>query len=173
MLGVAGTLGWVGTTMAQGSQGQASPAAPADSWPRQVKLGGATAVVYQPQVDSWKGNTLECKDLPPLAQILIAVRPGPLVAWAEHLDDADQFPAQTIADLYVGLPFDIQGCQEAIGGGVDRGRQTNGGPAAPAQGTESFRETAMASISPSDGSDCIAASCAPGRRAPISASRRS
>ncbi|HSO56492.1 MAG TPA: hypothetical protein VL330_27980, partial [Actinomycetes bacterium] len=52
-------LGWVETTMAQASPGQASRAAPTDAWPRQVKLSGATAVVYQPQIDSWRANRLE------------------------------------------------------------------------------------------------------------------
>lgn len=32
--------------------------APADPWPRQFKSGNATILVYQPQVDSWVGNTL-------------------------------------------------------------------------------------------------------------------
>jgi len=31
---------------------------PADPWPRQFKSGNATILVYQPQVDSWVGNTL-------------------------------------------------------------------------------------------------------------------
>ena len=58
VLAVAGPLGWVGTTLAQGGKGQPTPAAPVDPWPRQVKLGGATAIVYQPQVNSWQNNTL-------------------------------------------------------------------------------------------------------------------
>ena len=33
-------------------------AAPADPWPRQFKSGNATILVYQPQVESWIGNTL-------------------------------------------------------------------------------------------------------------------
>ena len=32
--------------------------APADPWPRQFKSGNATILVYQPQVESWVGNTL-------------------------------------------------------------------------------------------------------------------
>src|SRR5450432_2536008 len=31
---------------------------PADPWPRQFKSGNATILVYQPQVESWVGNTL-------------------------------------------------------------------------------------------------------------------
>src|SRR5262245_30812440 len=32
---------------------------PADPWPRQVAIPGATVLVYQPQVSSWVGNTLD------------------------------------------------------------------------------------------------------------------
>ena len=32
--------------------------APADPWPRQFKSGNATILVYQPQVESWIGNTI-------------------------------------------------------------------------------------------------------------------
>ena len=69
VLALAGTLGWVGTTLAQGGKGQATPAVPVDPWPRQMKLGGATAVVYQPQVNSWQNNTLEFRTV-------VAVRPA-------------------------------------------------------------------------------------------------
>jgi len=38
------------------------PATPApanlDPWPRQFNLGNATALVYQPQVETWEGNRL-------------------------------------------------------------------------------------------------------------------
>ncbi len=34
------------------------PEAPADPWPRQFKLGKATILVYQPQVESWTGNAI-------------------------------------------------------------------------------------------------------------------
>ncbi len=33
-------------------------AAPADPWPRQFKSGNATILIYQPQVESWIGNTI-------------------------------------------------------------------------------------------------------------------
>jgi len=51
--------------VAQGGSGQpASPPAaasrlPADSWPRKVDLSNATALVYQPQINSWDGNRID------------------------------------------------------------------------------------------------------------------
>jgi hypothetical protein len=32
---------------------------PADPWPREVKITGATLLVYQPQINSWQGNVLD------------------------------------------------------------------------------------------------------------------
>ncbi|MCM8594312.1 hypothetical protein [Accumulibacter sp.] len=48
---------------ATAAQSQTAPGQPpsqslADPWPRQVKLSGATALIYLPQVDSWQGNRL-------------------------------------------------------------------------------------------------------------------
>ena len=43
-------------------------AVPADPWPRQVKVSNATLLVYQPQVESWEGNTLQFRSA-------VAVRP--------------------------------------------------------------------------------------------------
>jgi hypothetical protein len=51
---VLGTLAW--TSPARAAQGNAGQ--PADPWPRQFKLKNATALVYQPQVDSWENNML-------------------------------------------------------------------------------------------------------------------
>src|SRR5262249_19850249 len=47
------TLPSIGSAQAQGNGAQ-----PADPWPRQFKLSNATALVYQPQVDSWENNML-------------------------------------------------------------------------------------------------------------------
>src|SRR5262249_38160485 len=47
------TLASIGLAQAQGNGAQ-----PADPWPRQFKLSNATALVYQPQVDSWENNML-------------------------------------------------------------------------------------------------------------------
>src|SRR5215813_14106927 len=52
-IGLASALVWLGAALAQGN----APT-PADPWPRQFKLQNATALVYQPQVDSWEGNIL-------------------------------------------------------------------------------------------------------------------
>jgi hypothetical protein len=41
---------------------------PADPWPREVKVSNATLLVYQPQVESWEGNTLKFRSA-------VAVRP--------------------------------------------------------------------------------------------------
>lgn len=42
------------------ASGQENDAAPgADPWPRQIACPGATMKVYQPQLDSWSGNTLD------------------------------------------------------------------------------------------------------------------
>jgi hypothetical protein len=38
------------------ARAQGNAAQPADPWPRQFKLNNATALVYQPQVDSWDNN---------------------------------------------------------------------------------------------------------------------
>jgi hypothetical protein len=48
-----GALAWINLAGAQGNG-----AKPADPWPRQFKLSNATALVYQPQVDSWENNML-------------------------------------------------------------------------------------------------------------------
>src|SRR5512147_169702 len=48
-----GVLTWSSPAQAQGNGAQ-----PADPWPRQFKLNNATALVYQPQVDSWENNVL-------------------------------------------------------------------------------------------------------------------
>src|SRR5262244_1407813 len=50
---VLATLASIGLAQAQGNGAQ-----PADPWPRQFKLSNATALVYQPQVDSWENNML-------------------------------------------------------------------------------------------------------------------
>src|SRR5215813_248379 len=50
---VLATLASIGSAQAQGNGAQ-----PADPWPRQFKLSNATALVYQPQVDSWENNML-------------------------------------------------------------------------------------------------------------------
>src|SRR5262245_37112717 len=50
---VLATLASIGLAQAQGNGAQA-----ADPWPRQFKLNNATALVYQPHVDSWENNML-------------------------------------------------------------------------------------------------------------------
>src|SRR5499433_3220285 len=50
---VLATLASIGSAQAQGNGAQ-----PADPWQRQFKLSNATALVYQPQVDSWENNVL-------------------------------------------------------------------------------------------------------------------
>jgi hypothetical protein len=50
---VLGALTSASPVRAQGNEAQ-----PADPWPRQIKLNNATALVYQPQVDSWENNML-------------------------------------------------------------------------------------------------------------------
>src|SRR5262249_2904188 len=50
---VLGILPFINLAQAQGNGAQ-----PADPWPRQFKLSNATALVYQPQVDSWENNML-------------------------------------------------------------------------------------------------------------------
>src|SRR5262247_3539107 len=50
---VLGVCASIGSAQAQGNGAQ-----PADPWPRQFKLSNATALVYQPQVDSWENNVL-------------------------------------------------------------------------------------------------------------------
>ena len=44
---------------AKASAPAASSALPADPWPRQVNLTNGTALMYQPQVQSWVGNRIE------------------------------------------------------------------------------------------------------------------
>jgi hypothetical protein len=45
------------------------PPVPRDPWPRDVTLSNADALIYQPQVDSWKGNTLAWR-------VAVALRPS-------------------------------------------------------------------------------------------------
>ena len=66
-LGVAGWSMWSVPALAE-APGRSAPSAPADLWPRQVGIAGATALVYQPQVSAWSGNTLDFR-------VAVAVRP--------------------------------------------------------------------------------------------------
>jgi len=50
---VLGAMALTNPAWAQGNGAQ-----PADPWPRQFKLSNATALVYQPQVDSWENSML-------------------------------------------------------------------------------------------------------------------
>jgi hypothetical protein len=66
---LGGSLGWIVPALAQPRPSAPPPAnVPADPWPRQVKVTHATLVVYQPQVESWEGNTLKFRSA-------VAVRP--------------------------------------------------------------------------------------------------
>ena len=38
-----------------------APPLPADTWPRQIALSNAAAVIYQPQVESWDGNQIQVR----------------------------------------------------------------------------------------------------------------
>ncbi len=42
-----------------GTPARAAPESPPDSWPREVRVEGATLRVYQPQIDAFTGNRLE------------------------------------------------------------------------------------------------------------------
>ncbi|MBP7081484.1 MAG: hypothetical protein KBA96_10250 [Rhodocyclaceae bacterium] len=44
-----------------GMLNSASAQSPADPWPRQVQLDGATATIYQPEVDAWDGNQIQVR----------------------------------------------------------------------------------------------------------------
>jgi hypothetical protein len=69
-LGLGGSPGWIVPALAQPCA-SAPPATsvPADPWPRQVRVANATLLVYQPQVESWEGNTLKFRSA-------VAVRPA-------------------------------------------------------------------------------------------------
>lgn len=67
LVGVAWALALTGTALAQPAGGTAR--LPADPWPREVTVPGATLLVYQPQVSSWQGNALALR-------AVIAVRRG-------------------------------------------------------------------------------------------------
>jgi hypothetical protein len=56
VIGAVCTMAW--SSAARGQGARASTPMPADPWPRQFKLKNATALVYQPQVDSWERNRL-------------------------------------------------------------------------------------------------------------------
>jgi hypothetical protein len=100
--GLACALGWPGPTTAQTSSGKTTPPAPTDPWPRQMTLdGGATALVYQPQVDSWQGNVLEFR-------AAVAIRPAGStqevfgVVWATARTRVDRVARMvTLADLAI------------------------------------------------------------------------
>jgi hypothetical protein len=66
VLALAWTLVWAGAALAQTSGG--APRLPADPWPREVTVTGATLLIYQPQLSSWQGNTLALR-------AAVAVRP--------------------------------------------------------------------------------------------------
>ncbi len=53
---------------AQAAAAPAQPAGPVDPWPRDVTLPNADALIYQPQIDSWKGNALNWR-------VAVALRP--------------------------------------------------------------------------------------------------
>jgi hypothetical protein len=58
-----------GQGVAPAAQADAAPPPPADPWPRDVTLGNADALIYQPQVNSWKGNELSWR-------VAVALRPS-------------------------------------------------------------------------------------------------
>ncbi|HTN49074.1 MAG TPA: autotransporter, partial [Burkholderiaceae bacterium] len=67
----------------------APPPAPADPWPRDVTVGTADALIYQPQVESWKGNALAWR-------VAVALRPAGQkdetfgVVWGTARTDVDK-----------------------------------------------------------------------------------
>jgi hypothetical protein len=67
--GSASTPPLPGPAIAPAAQRATGPPPPADPWPRDVTLGNADALIYQPQVDSWKGNQLSWR-------VAIALRPS-------------------------------------------------------------------------------------------------
>ena len=54
---------------AQSAGASTQPAGPVDPWPRDVTLPNADALIYQPQIDSWKGNALNWR-------VAVALRPS-------------------------------------------------------------------------------------------------
>ncbi len=58
-LGLISMLTWCGTALAQA--GARGARIPADPWPREITLADATLLIYQPEVDAWRGNTLEVR----------------------------------------------------------------------------------------------------------------
>jgi hypothetical protein len=81
----------VGTTSGASAPASAPAAAPvpADPWPRDVTLTNADALIYQPQVESWTGNTLAWR-------VAIALRPTGAkdetfgVVWGTARTDVDR-----------------------------------------------------------------------------------
>lgn len=76
--------------VAQQQGGGASARAVTDiGWPRQVKAGGSTITVYQPQVDSWDGNLLKER-----AAVSVATQASPTptfgVVWFTARTDVDK-----------------------------------------------------------------------------------
>jgi len=53
---ILGALVWVGAAGALAGTGT-TPVG--DQWPREFRIGNATLLVYQPQVNSWEGNLLD------------------------------------------------------------------------------------------------------------------
>lgn len=86
----------------QGGGTPPSASAPTDiGWPRQVKGGGATITVYQPQVDSWDGNVLKER-----AAVSVATQASPTptfgVIWFTARTDVDkQSRVVTLHDIEI------------------------------------------------------------------------
>src|SRR5262245_46731135 len=71
LTGCAGSGSSTPTIMPLGAPVAAAPAGPplpVDPWPRDVTLGNADALIYQPQIDSWQGNQLAWR-------VAVALRP--------------------------------------------------------------------------------------------------
>jgi len=61
ILAIAQTVGNPAKPAAQTTPKPTPPPSPGDPWPRMVTYQGATISIYQPQIESWKGNQLSAR----------------------------------------------------------------------------------------------------------------
>ena len=97
---LAAACGVVGLVAAQGSRAQEDRDSP-DPWPRQIKLPDASLLIYQPQLESWRGNSASFRAAVG-ASVSGSSEPAYGVVWATARTEVDPIRrAVTLQDIQI------------------------------------------------------------------------
>ena len=97
---LAAACGVVGLVAAQGSRAQEDRDSP-DPWPRPVKLPDASLLIYQPQLESWRGNSASFRAAVG-ASVPGSSEPAYGVVWATARTEVDPIRrAVTLQDIQI------------------------------------------------------------------------